>query len=88
MCLNRLCGKYGLVDSTTVSSTFQFWCSVSAPLFCGSSALARGASYGIRNPPYPLPWGAHGAIMDAELHALTAGACPDAVLVLKHVSGY
>ena len=40
----------------------------------GSSVLARGASHGIWNPFFPLPWGARGAILAAALHALTAGA--------------
>ena len=48
---------------------------VSARLvFLGSSVLARGASHGIWNPFFPLPWGARGAILAAALHALTAGA--------------
>ena len=47
---------------------------VRCAIFFGFSALARGASHGIWNSTFPLPWGARGAILAAALHALTAGA--------------
>ena len=43
-------------------------------VFSRFGMLARGASHGIWNPFFPLPWGARGAILAAALHALTAGA--------------
>ena len=69
----RVC--FELVWCVSVSAV-DFFLGSACPLhnFFGCSALARGASHGIWNSTFPLPWGARGAILAAALHALTAGA--------------